>query len=413
MKKWTIRLGIAIAIFTVGYIGSLGYFYWNWMVPKTALPNNTSAMGEHKIYQPTDQSQVETIEKLISEKVRDWSVPSLSIAVGLEGELAFAIARGYADIENQVAASVEHRYRIGSISKSLTALGLAKQVASGQIDLDVPIPNYIKNLPEHYQSVTPRMLGNHTAGVRHYDLDFGMWPPHEFFINDNYSSVAEGLNVFINEPLAFEPGSGFRYSSYGYNLLSAAMEAAADQNYIKLMDDTVFKPLTMVTTGIEGDEFRDSDVKYYISGGGQFAPAYSIDLSLKWASGGFVSTPSELVKAGNALLNHKFLSPANKALLLTPVANKANGQEPNGYALGWEVLETDAIIEGQATKVIFHSGGSVGGTSFLMVVPDYQITVALQSNTSGSGDGPYLRDLANELISMLVNQRLSDMQVGS
>jgi serine beta-lactamase-like protein LACTB, mitochondrial len=402
MKTWSKRLGLIFAVMVICYLGSVSYYYWQWMTPKTDFPANLAVVGAQKIYRPSLNVNFGDIEKLAEERVQQWSVPSLSLAIGIDGELAYALTRGFADIENAIPANVSHRYRIGSVSKSLTALALARLYDAKQIELDAPITNYLPDLPRYYQKVSAQMLGNHTAGVRHYGFDMGRWPPHEFFIDQAFEDVEQSLSLFVDDELLFEPGVDFQYSSYGYNLLSAVMEKSAGTDYLKLMAEAVFTPLDMQMTGIEGDSHSSHDVKYYISGESQYGQAYPVDLSMKWASGGFMSTPSDLVKAGNVLLGGSYLSPQSKALILLPVEANVNGQDPMGYALGWEVNQSSDILKGRTVEVIFHSGGSVGGKSYLMVIPEYKITIALQSNTSGSRDGPYLQALAHEIAALLI-----------
>src|SRR5262249_21044453 len=132
------------------------------------------------------------------------------------------------------------RFRLGSVSKVLTAAGLAKLVEEGKLDLDAPIQQYAPSFPTKPWPVTTRQLAGHTAGIRHYEQkDFtGLLAgsPH-------FESVTKSLGIFANDPLLFQPGSSYAYSSYGWVLISAVMEGASKQEFLSFMQGSVFEPL--------------------------------------------------------------------------------------------------------------------------------------------------------------------------
>ena len=105
-----------------------------------------------------------------------------------------------------------------------------------------------------------------------------------------------------------------------------------------------------------------------------------VDNSYKWAGGGFLSTSEDLVAFGSALLQPGFLKAESLALLFTPQKTK-DGKETK-YGMGWFVTKSKSGL-----RIYEHSGGSVGGSSELIIYPDAHLVVAFVCNFSGSDDG--------------------------
>ncbi len=106
----------------------------------------------------------------------------------------------------------------GSVSKPITAAAVARLNQEGRLDVDADVRDYV---PAFRQPVTLRQLGGHLGGIRHYEGAEAVNTTH-------YRSLSESLRVFIDDPLVAEPGDRFSYSSYGFNLLGAAVEAATN-----------------------------------------------------------------------------------------------------------------------------------------------------------------------------------------
>jgi CubicO group peptidase (beta-lactamase class C family) len=183
----------------------------------------------------------------------------------------------------------------------------------------------------------------------------------------------------------FEPGTQHKYSSYGWIVVSAAVEAAAGEPFLAFMRKQIFEPLGMRDTKADsGREPISNPVTSYFP---RFAadprygpdPMRPIDYSCYAGSSVFVSTPSDLVRFGMAINSGKLLQPATVQLLQTP-QRLTSGQE-TGYGLGWD-LET-VPLAGEPTRSVGHDGTSLGGTvSSLMTFPERGIVVALTSNIS-------------------------------
>jgi len=166
-----------------------------------------------------------------------WKVPGLSITVSVNNKIVWSEGFGYANEEDRILADLNTKFRIGSISKTLTAIGLGKLIQEGKLSLDENALNYVPEFPEKRYPFTVRHLATHQSGIPHYGLG-------DLLANrDHYSSVTQSLEVFDRRKLKFEPGTDFQYSSYGYVLLSAVIEGATGMPYLEYMKNEVFEPL--------------------------------------------------------------------------------------------------------------------------------------------------------------------------
>jgi CubicO group peptidase (beta-lactamase class C family) len=303
--------------------------------------------------------------------------PGLAIAVAADGRLVYSEGFGYADLEQRVPAWPTTKFRIGSISKPLTAAALMRLVEQGKIDLDAPVQKYVPSFPDKGATITPRLLAGHLAGIRHYQGD-------EFLISTHYESVLDALKIFDGDPLVAPPGTKFNYSSYGFNLLSAAIESAAGTKFLDYMKSGVFDPLGLVNTTADQNRLLiDQRSRFYARPkDAPFENAPYVDNSYKWAGGGFLSTVEDLVRFGSAFLRPGFLKADSLTLLFT--SQKTRAGENTGYGMGWSIHKSKSGL-----RVYEHSGGSVGGRCQLIVYPDTRVVVALLTNLD---DAPWKID---------------------
>jgi CubicO group peptidase (beta-lactamase class C family) len=313
--------------------------------------------------------------------------PGIAVSVSIDGELVFSEGFGYADLEQQVPVSAATtRFRVGSTAKSMTAMAVGKLVETGRLDLDAPVQDYLPDYPEKDGVVTTRLLAGHLAGIRHYN-------GNEFLIAEHYPTVEDGLAIFRNDPLVSLPGAEFNYSSYGYNLLSAVVEAAAGQEFLSYMEETVFDPVGMEQTIADHVyPIVPNRSRYYEVQDGVTYNSPWVDNSYKWAGGGILSTSEDLVRFGVAHLSGDFLSRDTIETLWTSQST-LDGEE-TGYGIGW-FTETDSA----GRRVIRHSGGSIGGTTNFRIFPDDGLVIAVITNTSSAAIGPLTDDLIEVFLS--------------
>jgi len=297
-------------------------------------------------------------------------IPGLQVAVAVDGRLVWSETFGYADVERRVPVTRTTLFRIGSVSKPLTATAVARLVEQGKLDLDAPVQRYVPSFPMKPWPVTTRALAGHLAGIRHYR-------GAEFMLNRRYASVTEGVGIFADDSLLFEPGTRFSYSSYGWNLISAVVEGASGEDFLRYMSTHVFGPLGLTHTAPDrADSLIPDRTRFYDpDSAAGFVPSRPVDNSYKWAGGGFLSTAEDLVRFGSAMLRPGFVQATTLDLLFT--SQRTRDGQPVGYGIGW-FLTSDTL----GHRLAFHGGGSVGGTTAFGIDRDSRVVIAITSNLS-------------------------------
>ncbi|KAK3917440.1 Serine beta-lactamase-like protein LACTB, mitochondrial [Frankliniella fusca] len=361
---------------------------------------------------------IQASREMIKLTKEEMGIPGVSIAVNVNGKTVWTEGFGYADVENGVPCTPKTVMRIASISKSLTMAALAKLWESGKIDLDQPVQLYVPKFPkktfegkpvcgkcEKYVlrdhkcvhltdcftsqvEITTRHLVSHLAGIRHWkggeettpSVDQQVIP--EFYMNTRFKTVEDALTIFENDELLHEPGTKYLYSSPAWTLVSVVMEKCAGISYRELMINMCNQLGLTHTRMDENDLITRNRARYYTRNKhGKLINSPCVDNSCKWAGGGFQSTVGDLVKFGDAMLycyqggpNGYLKRDTIEALwTISPYTIQApKGLAPtSGYGLGWVVtpaLTKCGGVEPQSFSVN-HTGGAVGASSILLIVP--------------------------------------------
>jgi len=319
-----------------------------------------------------DRSPIDSARAIILAGMRRSGIPGASVTMLRNGKQIWSEGLGVADLENNDAVTPLTKFRVGSVSKSITAVAMAMLVEEGKLDLDAPIQKYVPSFPVKNYPITARELAGHLGGIRHYNGD-------EFFSNRHYANVTSSLDVFKNDTLLSRPGDKYFYSTYGFVLLSAVVEGAAGEPFLSYVRRRVFDPIGMRNTTAE---FPDSIIlhrsRFYTRSDslGPIINAPWVDNSNKWAGGGFISTTQDLARFGQAMLDAKILKRATIDALWTP-QHTTDGKATT-YGMGWAV-NTDST----GRRSVSHSGGSVGGTALLVIYPKEQMVFAFLFNGDG------------------------------
>ena len=321
---------------------------------------------------PEYAAAIESARGILGAVMEEESIPGLSAAVGMGSEVLWSEGFGYSDLTHQVKVTPLTKFRVGSVSKPITATALALLVEAGALDLDAPVQSYVPSFPEKIWPVTTRQLAGHIGGIRHY---LGM----ENFSSVNYPDVLSGLAIFREDPLINEPGTEFSYSSYGWNLISAVIEGAAGEPFLEYMQREVFDALGLENTIADYNQpVIPHRTRFYARGmGGQVVNAPYVDNSYKWAGGGFLSTPEDLLIFANAHAAPGYLQAETLELLFTSQTLR-DGTE-TGYGVGWRSATND-----HGETVVSHTGGSVGGRTVMTLNRDNGLIVAIVANLSSA-----------------------------
>ena len=382
MSRSRVQTFVALAVAAVGLLvaGILGLFAY---MSTTATPLHPDPQKAPSVTRADPSRQwdaaVERGRRIMRAGLTGQNLPGLSVAVGVGGEIVWAEGFGWADLEHRSPVEPATQFRIGTASTALTSAAAGLLLEKQRLKLDDKIQKYVPQFPEQQWPVTLRQLMGHVAGVRNDGGDEGP------LLSRHCERTVDGLDSFKDQKLLFEPGTEYSYSSYGWILVSAAVEAAAGERFLTFMRDRIFEPLGMRDTRAESatDPIPDRATFYFP----RFAadPGYGlhlmrpIDYSCYAGSSVFLSTPSDLVRFGMAVNGGTLLQPATVQLLQTP--QRLTSGEETGYGLGWD-LET-VTLAGEHTTWVGHDGTTLGGmVASLMTFPRRGLVVSVMSNIS-------------------------------
>lgn len=330
----------------------------------------------------------ERIDRLVSTQMSARGIPGLSVAIGVGDAPIWTRGYGFADLENFVPATERSRYRLASISKPITAVALLQLVEAGKASLDDDVRKYVPDFPAKQWPVTLRQLLSHLGGVRSYRGNENESTKH-------YVNVRDGLEMFAADPLDHEPGSKYLYSSYGFNLAGAAAEAIAAKPFRQLLAETVFEPSGMKSTR---DDNSFAIIPNRVEGyrrnkAGELQNCALADTSNKVPGGGLISTAADVVRFGRGVLDGTFLKAETQVLMWTP--QRTNNGKPTSYGLGWNL----GSLEGRPRYT--HGGGQPGTSTFLDVLPQQRIVVAILTNLEGAQP----KEVSDEILRILTGAK--------
>lgn len=322
---------------------------------------------------------VEQARHAVRVGVAEQNLPGLSVAVGIGGDIVWAEGFGYGDLERQIPVKPEMRFRIAEVSMPLTSAAVGLLVQQKKLNLDDEIQTYVPEFPKKAWPVTLRDLMANTAGVR---SDAGDEEP----LTPRCDRTVDVLSRFARDPLRFEPRTRYLSSTYGWTLVSAAVEVASFDRFFTFLRKTVFEPLGMLDTGPDlsfSEQIPERVTFYYprYHGDTRYGPELVRDGDYSCLAGaaGFLSTPTDLARFGLAMMSGKLLQPATLTLLQT--SQRLRSGEETGAGLGWQI---EAIsLGGEPTRMVGHGTRDyfLGGAASLMTFPDRGIVVAVTSNT--------------------------------
>ncbi len=351
---------------------------WGWQTISDPVPESQQAFDPD--FAAAGDRALQAMASYRAEK----NLPSLSAAVAIGRDLVWVGSVGYSDIATRSPTTAETLFRIGSTSKALTATALARMVDRGDIDLDTPLSSYLAEISNPaWSHITPRQLASHSAGLPHYGENrdwLGLY--RSITLNHHYDDVRDAVADFDDTPLLFTPGAGFHYSSLGTVLLGATMSEISDTPYRELMKREVFGPASMADTfaDSDGDQREVRLATMYFTDGHRFRPWRNVDLSHRLPGGGFISSPKDLVRLGAMYFTSSYISKETREQFWTPQRLNDGSVNEQDYALGWRWREWEIDGIGKVRNAN-HGGVSRGSQCWLLVYPDYQMSMAFCTNT--------------------------------
>ncbi len=326
---------------------------------------------------PLPRDRVEAIAARVSDYATTSGAPAVSVAVQSPDGFA-ALAVGQADVGANLPATVETRFRLASISKTLTAVLLMQAVRDRRLRLDDDVRRWVPQFPAKAWPFTVRQLGGHLAGIRHYAAgDAAKQHPCE--------RIAEGLDIFWDDPLLHQPGTKYQYGSYGFNLLGCVAESALREEYVEACRRRLFAP-------VGGRSFAvwrpgiDRGARGYALVGDRPVLSEPADTTYKIPGGGWCASATDVCRFAIGVADGTLLDEKHRLIMWT--GQQTTDGTATNYGIGWGTRTVNGVLE------VSHSGGQEGCATYLYVRPGQGTAAVVLTNLAGA---PGLGNLAREL----------------
>lgn len=319
-------------------------------------------------------------ERAVATTMASTGAPGIAIAVARGDRLLLTRGFGFADLENSVPVTVATVFRLASISKPIAAVLALQLQEQGRLDFAADVRTLVPEFPAKAWPVTTQQLLAHLGGVRHYRRG-------ELESVVPLATQRAGLFRFADDPLLHEPGTRYLYSTYGYCLAGAAIEAAAGAPFPDLVRERIALPSGATT--LQADDARRlirGRAQGYERVAGELRNSEPMDSSYKLAGGGLCASAEDLARFGMALLDGRLLS-ADAFARMGTVQTTRSG-EATGYGLGIRVGERDG------RRLLWHTGAQARVATALLLRPDDRTVVVALCNL----EGVRMLDLAHELL---------------
>lgn len=242
-----------------------------------------------------------------------------TVAVSRDGNLIYTNALGYADVANSTKANDSTKYRIGSISKTFTAVLVLKAVEQKKLKLDQTIDQYFPSI-KNAGKITIDQLLHHRSGIHNFtdDSSYLSWHTQRKSQKEMIAIIAEG-------GLDFEPGAKSQYSNSNYVLLSFILEKSFGKTYGELLWQLITKPLGLHNTALGGKIRVNKNESNSYSYSGAWKEEPETDVSIPLGAGGIISTSVDLVKFSDALFEGRLLQKESLERMKTMVDDYGMG----------------------------------------------------------------------------------------
>jgi len=312
-----------------------------------------------------------------------------SVLVAERGKVIYRKSFGYANLEWNIPNTLDTKFRIGSITKSFTAILVLQLVEQGKLRLDGKITDYLPDFPKKTgDKITVNQLLTHTSGLP----DYNNVPDFFRLVQSGLLSQSDILKRISEYDLVFEPGTKFGYSNDGYTLLGAIIEKATGKPYDQVLQENILKPLKMNNSGYSRRnvvlEKRASGYRKRLSG--YENPLYYVESP----ASGMYSTVNDLYLWEQALYTDALLSPKYKDLMWSISLY--------GNAYGWLVSEKPLTPNGEKLLFVVSEGAIPGFFAWTSRLPKDKHLIVLLTNVRAATN--YLPDISLAITNILYDK---------
>lgn len=328
-------------------------------------------------------AQIDEFRRFAALQMQEDQIPGMTIGFARwepGEETTWVEGFGYSDFENKVPAKEESAYRLGSVSKPMTALAVLLLAERGKMDLDAEIQTYVPYFPKKKWPVTVRELLGHLGGISHYK-DYSTEGSIKV-----HKNTREAIAIFQDWDLIAEPGTKYSYSSYGYNLLAAAVEGASEMPFGEFMQQNIWGPMGMLNTRMDDPtDLISNRARGYRLLGGQIKNSEFVDISSRPGAGAFRSTVPDLLKFGKGVMKSAIVSAKTLPLIYSSMTTRDG--EPIDYSTGWGVRPVNGHF------ILSHTGSQQETATALFCFPELKLVIACAVNQEDAGASVFVRRL--------------------
>lgn len=356
--------------------------------PATKPPAQNVAAQE--FYAPV----ADALSKFIQGEMQDKKLPAFSIALVDNQQVVWAQGFGYVDPDKKIPATAKTVYRIGSVSKLFTDIGVMQLIERGQLDLDAPIQTYLPDFhPKNpfHTPITLRQLMSHRAGLLRE-------PPVGNYFDPSNLSLAAMVRSLNQTTLVYPPETHTKYSNAGVAVVGYVLEKHSGEPFAKYLKHAVLQPMGLHDSAFEPepDVIAHLAKAYMWSYDGKLFPAPTFELGMAPA-GCMYSTVLDLGKFLSVLfnggrgVNGEVLKNETLEKMWTPQFAKSGQSSP--YGLGFHL----AMIDGH--REVEHAGAIYGFATQLSGLPDDKLgVVTVTTMDSANAVTSHVADVALRLM---------------
>ena len=332
------------------------------------------------------RSDYRDLEKVVLEELKETNTPGAAVAVVRGDRVIYAKGFGISNVETGATVTPDMLFRVGSITKMLTAAVLVSLSEQAKIALDAPVGDFAKGFDPRLSRLTAHQLLSHSAGI----IDYA----HTCCAQDE-SALATEVRAYKDDHYFFaEPGRIFSYSNPSYNITGYIIQELTGKLYADAMDERLFRPLGMTRTTYRPTVAMTFPVSQGHDAAGSAKPTVVrpfVNNVGDWPSGYAYSNVSDLARFAIAFMNggridgKQLLSPSLIATLSTPYVDVPFSWDvPPGFFEGAKYGYGLFIQEHRGVHLLHHGGSIPGFGAFVVMVPEYRFAVIIFANRTGA-----------------------------
>jgi serine beta-lactamase-like protein LACTB len=318
------------------------------------------------------EQSIKKTDDLVTKFQKRNNIPGLSVSISYKNKLIYSKGFGLSNIETKESVSPSKtKFRIASMTKSLTALTIGRLMELDSIDINKSVYLYLKNLPKKKYDFTIKDVGGHLSGMIRV-------PTGERYDCKNTYSQSDFYKSFENDSFLFAPGTQFSYSNYGYKLLGLIVEQQCGSSITNCQKRLVLDPLNLKNITPDSKNNENLSTNFYIEENGKNTLAPCLDCTFKYAQGCYLSTSEDIVKLSNALLYKDKLLHEETLNKLIKSQETTDGHK-TGYGFGF-ISKKDFY----GNYYFGHNGGYSGTTTEYRIYPKKHFVITVLTNKSGN-----------------------------